>query len=157
MKLRYFKISQYLGCTSVQLSQTLWGWDLEISILFLKSLHGSVIKEAACQCRRREFDPWVGKNPWRKKWQPTPVFLPGNSHGQRSLVGYSPWGRKRVGHHLATKQQQQTTHCTQTSACSQGWSSQLQTFFFFFISWRLITLQYCSGFLSYIDMNQPWI
>ena len=36
------------------------------------------------------FDPWVGKIPWRRKWQPTPVFLPGESHGQRSLVGYSP-------------------------------------------------------------------
>ena len=40
------------------------------------------------------FDPWVGKIPWRRKWQPTPVFLPGKFHGQRSLVGYSPWGRK---------------------------------------------------------------
>ena len=40
------------------------------------------------------FDPWVGKIPWRRKWQPTPVFLRGESHGQRSLVGYSPWGRK---------------------------------------------------------------
>ena len=42
--------------------------------------------------------------PWRRKWQPPPVFLPGKSHGQRSLVGYSPWGCKRVGHDLATKQ-----------------------------------------------------
>ena len=51
-------------------------------------------KEPTCQCRtgkRRGFDPWVGKLPWRRKWQPTPVFLPGKSHGQRSLVGYSPW------------------------------------------------------------------
>ena len=40
------------------------------------------------------FDPWVGKIPWRRKWQPTPVLLPGKFHGQRSLVGYSPWGRK---------------------------------------------------------------
>ena len=38
--------------------------------------------------------PWVRKNTWRRKWQPTPVFLPGESHGWRSLVGYSPWGRK---------------------------------------------------------------
>ena len=37
------------------------------------------------------FDPWVGKIPWRRKWQPTPVFLPGKSHGQRSLAGYSPY------------------------------------------------------------------
>ena len=51
-------------------------------------------KESAFQCRRRGFNPWVGKIPWRRKWQPTPVFLPGESHGQRSLVGYSPWGNK---------------------------------------------------------------
>ena len=40
------------------------------------------------------FAPWVGKIPWRRAWQPTPVFFPGKSHGQRSPVGYSPWGRK---------------------------------------------------------------
>jgi len=40
------------------------------------------------------FDPWFGMIPWRKKWQPTPV-LPGKFHGQRSLVGYSPWGCKK--------------------------------------------------------------
>ena len=54
---------------------------------------GASGKEPTCQCRRLkrfEFDPWVGKIPWRRKWQPTPVFLPGKSHGQRSLVGYSP-------------------------------------------------------------------
>ena len=39
------------------------------------------------------FDPWVGKIPWKRKWQPTTVFLPGESHGQGSLVGYSPWDR----------------------------------------------------------------
>ena len=47
-------------------------------------------KDTACQCRKCGFDPWVRKIPWRRKWQPTPVFLPGKSHGQRSLVGYSP-------------------------------------------------------------------
>ena len=59
-------------------------------------------KECTCQCRRPRFDTWVGKIPWRRKWQPTPVFLPGKSHGQRSLVGYGP---QRVGHGLVTKQQ----------------------------------------------------
>ena len=51
----------------------------------------------ACQCRRcqrHSFDPWVGKIPGRRKWQLTLVFLPGESHGQRSLAGYSPWGHK---------------------------------------------------------------
>ena len=51
-------------------------------------------KESACQYRRRRFDPWDGKIPLRRKWQPTPVFLPGKPHGQRSLVGYSPWVTK---------------------------------------------------------------
>jgi len=46
------------------------------------------------QCRRPGFDPWVGKIPWRREWKAMPVFLPGKSHGQRSLVGYSPWGCK---------------------------------------------------------------
>ena len=46
------------------------------------------------QCRRLEFDPWVRKIPWRRKWQPTLVFLPGKFHGQRSLADYSPWGHK---------------------------------------------------------------
>ena len=57
------------------------------------------------QCRRPGFDFWVRKIPWRRKWQPTPVFLPGKSHGQRSLVElHSVWGCKRVGHDLVTKQ-----------------------------------------------------
>ena len=49
------------------------------------------------KCRKGEFDPWVGKIPWRRKWQPTPVLLPGKSHGQSSLVGCGPWGRKKLG------------------------------------------------------------
>ena len=58
---------------------------------------GASDKEPACQCRtpkRYGFDSWIGKSPWRRAWQPTPVLLPGKSHGQRSLVGESPWGRK---------------------------------------------------------------
>ena len=46
------------------------------------------------QCGRSGFYPRIGKNPWRRKWQPTPVFLPGEFHGQRNLVGYNPWGCK---------------------------------------------------------------
>ena len=54
-------------------------------------------KEPTCQCmryKRRKFNPWIRKIPWRRKWKPTAVFLPGKSHGQRSLVGCSPWGRE---------------------------------------------------------------
>ena len=60
-------------------------------------------KESACQGRRHGFDPWVWKIPLEEEMATTPVFLPGKSHGQRSLTGYSPWGHKRVGHDLATE------------------------------------------------------
>ena len=58
---------------------------------------GSAIKDLpanACQCGRHRFDPWVGKIPWRRKWLPTPVFLPEKCCRQRSLMGYSPLGHK---------------------------------------------------------------
>ena len=57
-------------------------------------------KESICQCKRHKrlgFNSWVGKIPWRRKWQPTPVFLPGEFYGQRSLVGYSPRDYKELG------------------------------------------------------------
>ena len=63
---------------------------------------GSVVKNLPANAEY-EFDPWVRKIPWRRKWQPIPIFLPGESHGQKSLVGYSPWGHKRVGQYLATE------------------------------------------------------
>ena len=62
------------------------------------------------QCRRHEFHPWVRQIPWRRKWQPTPGFLPGESHGQRSLAGYSPRGRK----------ESDTTEHTQVLAAAHG-------------------------------------
>ena len=61
-------------------------------------------KETTCKFRRHGFSCWVGKIPWRREWQPTPVFLPGKSHEQRSLANYSPWGCKTVGYNLAAKQ-----------------------------------------------------
>ena len=65
-----------------------------------KGLTGSTSgKEQAYQCRRQKtcgFDPWVGKIPWKREWQPTIALLPGKFHGQRSLAGYSPWGHKEV-------------------------------------------------------------
>ena len=82
------------------LKNDLRGQGKEVSLRFLWNLGGygqggASGKELACQCRRHKwcrFHPWVGKIPWRRKWQPTPVFLPGELHGQKSLVGYSPWG-----------------------------------------------------------------
>ena len=58
---------------------------------------GTSGKEPTCQCRRHrrcEFNSWIGKIPWKRKWQPTPVFLPRKFHGQRSLASDSPWGCK---------------------------------------------------------------
>ena len=52
-------------------------------------------------CRRYRLNPWVRTIPWRGKWQPTLIFLPGKSHEQRTLEGYSPWGGKRVRHDMA--------------------------------------------------------
>ena len=71
---------------------------------------GASDKESTCPCRTRKkhrFNLWVAKIPWRRKWQPTQVFLPGKSHGQWSLAGYSPWGHKskikqRLNHYHLT-------------------------------------------------------
>ena len=86
----------------------------------LKNLHISLLidfpggasgKESVCQCRRRKrcrFDPWVGKIPWRRAWQPNPVLLPREFDGQRSLEVCSPWDCKALNMTEVTKQQQQT-------------------------------------------------
>ena len=68
---------------------------------------GSVVKNLL-QCMRPGLNPWVGKIPWRRAWQPTPVFLPGESHGQRSLAGCSPRGRTESDTTEVTRQLQQS-------------------------------------------------
>ena len=87
------KIFHFSGSTDLQV--LLNSWSLP---------GGSSGKEPACQCRRHKrcrFEPWVGKIPWRRKWQPAPIFLPGKFHGQKSLAGYSMWDRKEI--RLTTK------------------------------------------------------
>ena len=74
---------------------------------------GASGKEPTCQCRRcerRGFNRWVGKILWRRAWQPTPIFLPGESQGQRSLVGYSPRGHKESDMTEATLHTHTHTH-----------------------------------------------
>ena len=90
-----------MSCTAVdpEKPRASWSWGFP---------GGSDGKEPACHCRRCRFDPQVWKISWRRKWHPIPVFLPGKPHGQRSLVGYSPWGCKKVGRDLVTKQQQKS-------------------------------------------------
>ena len=67
-----------------------------ISCPSVKSPGAARSKESSCQCRMLGFNAWVRKISWKRKWQCTPVFLPGKSHGQRGLVGYSPWCRKEL-------------------------------------------------------------
>ena len=75
-------------------TQEVWGGSLCSSSRIYQEAWWLRQSSVCLQCRRPGFDPWVGKIPWRRKWQSTPVLLPGKSHGQRSLVGYSPWGRE---------------------------------------------------------------
>ena len=79
---------------------------LSISHTFEFGFPGASGKEPTCQCRRHKrcrFDPGIRKTPWTREWQPTPVFLSGEVHGQRSLAGYSPRGCTESD---VTKQQQ---------------------------------------------------
>ena len=89
---------------------------------------GASGKESACQCRRSQrcgIDPWAGKMPWKRAWQPTAVFLPEEFHGQRSLAGYSPWGCKEsdmtehTGMHPGGRGQPGSTASTRTEPILQ--------------------------------------
>ena len=71
--------------------------EIQFANIYWEIPGGASGKEPACQhrrCKRHESNPWVRKIPWRRKWQPTLVFLPGESHGQRSIAGYSPWDHR---------------------------------------------------------------
>ena len=104
--------------------KTVWFWYwpqvstlLSIGKLLPRWLSG---KEPTCQWRRHKrpgFDPWVGKIPWRRKWQCAPVFLPGKFHGQKSLAVYSPWGQKESD---MTESTHTHTH-THTHKCWETW------------------------------------
>ena len=92
----------------------IWGMDIQQQdlLLMVGRSHAWVFhwwlsyKESACQEGDMGSIPGSGRLPWRRIWQPTPVSLPGKSHGPSSLAGYSPWGRKGVGYDLEIKQQQ---------------------------------------------------
>ena len=102
-----------------QFFKVIWDTDFETvsSAMLALGLPWWLRGKSVClQCRRPGFDPWVGKIPWRRKWQPTPVSLPGESHGERSLVAYSPWGRKESDTtewlHSLTPQPKRRLHVT---------------------------------------------
>ena len=99
-------------------------WDTHTqSIIHVHAIHIHTLpswlsgKKPTCQCRWHGFDPWVVNIPCRRKWQSTPVFLTGKSHGQRSQMDYSPWGHKRVRYNCVTKQQQMCTYYASIYIC----------------------------------------
>ena len=98
-----FRVRLCTGEKNKLVKDTKCSLDLQRTILKAGLLWWLSDKESACKCKRRRFDCWVGKIPWKRKWQATPVFLLGKSHRQRSLKGCSPWGHKRVVHELANK------------------------------------------------------
>ena len=86
---------------------------------------GSGRKSVCLQCRRPGFDPWVGKIPWRSKWQPTPVLLLGKSHGQRSLAGYIVHGVTKSWTLLrdsTTTTKLKIKWCANTFSCSSSYT-----------------------------------
>ena len=102
----------------------------------------------SCQRRRPRFDPWVRKIPWRRKLQPTTVFLPGKSHGQKGLVGYTPWD-----HRESATTEQLTEHTHSCIVCMESVVCSLTCIIFFLsliighwasITFLLITVDTCS-------------
>ena len=95
------------------IANTLGSWCLEWSDSWASGFPGGASgKETSCQCcrcKRHESNPWIRKIPWRRAWQPTPVFLPGESYGQRSLPGYSI-GSQRVEHERSSSPCTHTGH-----------------------------------------------
>ena len=85
-------------CCFLKLSPTKEAQNLCPTALELQDPTVAQQKRIHLQCRRSGFDPRAGNIPWRRKWQLIPVLLPGKSYGQRSLVGYSSQGHKRVGY-----------------------------------------------------------
>ena len=105
-KLRCSSPESYSQKNLSKQQQPLFGSDLASHPCALECPWWLSGKESACQCRgcrRHEFNPWVGKIPWRRKWHPAPVFLPGESHGQKSLAGYTVHEVTKVGHNLVTR------------------------------------------------------
>ena len=95
--------------------QATYKFERKIGVATIISLVAQTVNKLPAMQDTWLQDPWVGKIPWRRKWQPTPVFLPGESHGQRSLAGYSMGGRT----------QSDTTKATQHAPSSQGIKNEL--------------------------------
>jgi len=95
-------LSDPMDC-SLPGSSSPWDFSRQELVCSIEASWWLIGKESTCQCKKLRFDLWVGKTTWKRKWQPTSVFLPKKSHKQRSLAGNSPWGCKRVGPDLVPK------------------------------------------------------
>ena len=101
------------------------------------------------QCGRTRFDPWVGKIPWRRKWQPTLLFLSRKSHGWRSLAGYSPWGCKELDTtevtslHIYHQNEDPTEKPVITFWNPDAYQNHLEIF------WKIQILRYCLFFFFF--------
>ena len=108
-------ITEYISKVEMSLKRNFaWSHPFNMGLL-----SGASDKESACQCKRFKrgwINPWIGKILWGRKWHPTPVFLPEKFQGQRSLVGYSPWGYKELN---LTKQLE--THPLNASSIFSPW------------------------------------
>jgi len=96
-------------------------WDGTWWMAFLRSSHETLslmLLWRITQETRQGFNPWIRNIPWRRKWQPFPVFLPGKSCGQKSLVGYSPWGQKESD----TTEHTHSTQCVVNGSASSSGS-----------------------------------
>ena len=94
---------------------------------------------------RPVFHPWVGKIPWKRKWQPTPVLLPGKSRGLRSLVGYSPWGHKESDtteqlHHSTTSSHFRNGSNSNSTVSHSGSQNKMEEFPIFYKTAKLFLL-----------------
>ena len=83
-----------MQCSWLMQRSALGGLFLTTDLGFYWALLVAQMVKCCLQLERPRFDPWVGRMPSRRTWQPTPALLPGKSYERRSLIGYSPWGRK---------------------------------------------------------------
>ena len=127
---------------------------LTIIIKLIKTLRASLMlsgRRIHLQCRRQAFNSWVRKIPWGRKWQPAPVFFRRKSHGQRNLVGYSPWGCKESD----TTEWLTTQHNKNIKSVFYKWQSQewknmiffsLKLFLLHFKMWKMRNLVMMRGY-----------
>ena len=123
---RPWKITiKLINCLLKQIrSSNLFSWIFKTQHKMQRGLLrwlSEISEESSCQGMRHTFDPWVRMIPWRRKWQPTQVFLHGKSHVQRSLAGYSPWSCKRVRHDLTNKQKQTCEEQKANKSIQEQW------------------------------------